>query len=83
MMTLSEQQKALIAQILQTNIRKTRWVLDNKQLVEEKKALLSRQKSVKWRRSYRFYSLKVRRQSLKKIDFLSRKVVFLDKQAGV
>ena len=40
-MFLSEQQKKLIVQILQTNIKKTKWVLDNKKLEEEKKSLLS------------------------------------------
>ena len=40
-MFLSEQKKKLIVQILQTNIKKTKWVLDNKKLEEEKKSLLS------------------------------------------
>ena len=41
-MSLSEQQKSLIVQILQTNIKKTRWVLDNKQLKEEKQSFLTK-----------------------------------------
>ena len=38
---LSEQQKHLIVQTLQTHIKKTQWVVDNKELEEKKKDFLS------------------------------------------
>lgn len=40
-MFLSAQQKSLIVQTLQMNIKKTKWVMDNKELEEEKKNFLS------------------------------------------
>ena len=40
-MTLSEEQKYLIVQTLQTHIKKTQWVVDNKDLEEKKKNFLS------------------------------------------
>lgn len=39
-MNLSKEQKELLSQILQTNIRKSKWVVDNKKLEEKKKTQL-------------------------------------------
>ena len=39
-MSLSEEQKELLLQIVQTNIKKTEWVVENKKLEEKKKKQL-------------------------------------------